>query len=88
MSKPLPGSQVEVVVRAIQDHYFSETPPPKYVTVEAKTVRAARTEPNTFFAKVTIEAEHVTKRVQKHVVNIRFRLDAKKRVVGASITHL
>lgn len=88
MSKPLAKEMSADVVRAIQDHYFGETPAPKYVSVDLKTVRADRVDPSYFCAKVAIEVEHVGKKTQKHTVHIRFRLDAKKRLVTSSISYL
>jgi len=87
MNKSLSGDIAANVVKAVQAYYFAETPPPKFVTVDQKTLRQYRNDPNSFCAKVTIESEHVPGKVKKHTVHIRFRLDHKKHIQG-SVQHL
>jgi len=87
-NKPLARELTTDIIQALQRHYFAEDPPPKFVTVDAKTVRADKADSAFFCAKVTIEVEHIAGSPKKHTVHIRFRLDQKKRVIPASISYL
>ena len=80
-------AQVDRVVKAVQTHYFSENPPPKLVQVETKTVRPDKIDVGYFCAKATIEVD-TAQGTKKHSVHIRFRIDAKDRLVGQSIGYL
>ncbi len=79
--------QVDRVVKAVQNHYFSENPPPKFVQVDLKTVRHDKIDASYFCAKATIEVD-TAQGTKKHSVHIRFRIDAKDRLVGQSIGYL
>ena len=80
-------NETDSVVKAVQSHYFAEQPSPKFVQVDLKTVRHDKVDASYYCAKVTIEVDSA-QGVKKHTVHIRFRVDAKGRLVAPSISYL
>ena len=80
---------IDNVIEAIQDFYFStDSPPPKFVLVERKTVRGDKNDPSWFYAKVTIEVEYIPRKPKSHKVYLRFKLNDRGRVVPSSVMFL
>lgn len=79
--------QTDRVIKAVQDHYFGEAPPPKFVKVDLRSVRHDKVDPSYYCAKATIEVDTAAG-TKSHTVHIRFRLDAKNRLVAPSIGYL
>ncbi len=85
----LTREQIGTIVAAVQQHYFGETPAPKFVTVDPKSVHPDKVDSTRFFAKVVIEMEYVTGSTKSHTLHIRFQLDStKKTLVPSSISYL
>lgn len=79
--------QTDRVIKAVQDHYFGENPSPKFVNVDPKTVRHDKIDASYYCARVTIEVD-TAQGTKSHSVHIRFRTDAKGRLVAQSISYL
>lgn len=78
--------EVNDVTYAIQDFYFSESPPPHQVLVDPQSIRPNKRD-NTFFsAKVVIESNYV--RLRRHRIHIHFKLNAYKRIIPSSISYI
>lgn len=75
------------VIRAVQQHYFQEDPAPKFVNVDAKTVRVDRFDSRFFCAKVTLEVDTATGS-KSHTVHIKFQLGLKGELVASSLSYL
>ena len=84
----LPSNVVDSVVNTVQDYYFSDNPPPKFVIVDRKSVRQDRQQPNVYYAKVTVEVEHVAGSTKSHTVYIRFATNQRGQLIRSSLSHL
>lgn len=84
----LPATLVDAVVNTVQDYYFGDNPPPKFVIVDRKSVRQDRQQQNVYYARVTIEVEYVAGSTKSHTVYIRFAANPRGQLIRGSLSHL
>lgn len=80
--------QVDNVVSSLEQHYYGETPPPKFVIVDPATVLYEDNGTSYVRAKVVIETEFIPKQVRTHTVLLRFKVNPAGRVITSTISHL